>query len=378
MLLTKELQIIVFEVTNDVFRQVGTLNQFTSLIWPTVYRGYGEFKITCPVTEETKNLMKEGYWVWCDGYKNACIIQDVKAENDDEGVFTFEVTGFSLEFLLSNRIIWGTYNAVDKDVSTVAMELVDQSCISPTDANRKYNYMVLGEDEHIGGKITKQQTGDAIYNVIEEMTSDADIGFSVDFYPVEQKIEFNVNVGVDRSAGQSENKVVILSTDMEDILSSSYESNIQEEKTIAFVQGEDKGESRKSVTSGDDEKTGYDRKELYVDARDVQSKQVGSSEEMTPEEYNEALKQRGLEKLSEYVRSQSFETSIRVFGETQYTFGEDYFVGDKITVQDLRLGVQVDAVVSEAEETFEETYDLTLTVGFSNLTILQKITRVTG
>lgn len=378
MLLTKELQIIVFEVTNEVFRQVGTLNQFTSLIWPTVYRGYGEFKITCPVAEETKNLMKEGYWVWCDGYKNACIIQDVKAENDDEGVFTFEVTGFSLEFLLSNRIIWGTYNVVDKDVSTVAMELVDQSCISPTDTNRKYNHMVLGEDEHIGGKITKQQTGDDIYNVIEEMTSDADIGFSVDFFPIEQKIEFNVNVGVDRSAGQSENKVVILSTDMEDILSSSYESNIQEEKTIAFVQGEDEGESRKSVTSGDDEKTGYDRKELYVDARDVQSKQVGSSEEMTPEEYNEALKQRGLEKLSEYVRSQSFETSIRVFGETQYTFGEDYFVGDKITVQDLRLGIQVDAVVSEAEETFEETYDLTLTVGFSNLTILQKITRVTG
>ena len=96
---------------------------------------------------------------------------------------------------------------------------------------------------------------------------------------------------------------------------------------------------------------------------------------MTENEYVEAMKQRGLEKLSEYVKSQSFEASIRVFGDTQYTFGKDYFVGDKITMQDKRLGVQVDAIISEAEEDFEDTYGLSLTVGFSNLTILQKIDR---
>lgn len=376
MLLGKQIQVIVFKVDNEVFEQVGVVNAFTSMSWPTTYRGYGEFKLTCPVTDETKELMTEGNWIWCDGYKNAGIIETVHAENDDEGVFTYEVSGFTLEFLLTNRIIWGTYNASNKDVSTVAMEIVNSSCISPSDGARKYKWLSLGEDAKLGGKITKQQTGDDVYSVLDEMLADVDLGFSIDFLPVEQKLEFNIVSGTDRSINQSSVEVVILSTDMEDVLTSAYESSIQDEKTIAFVQAEDSGENRKSTTAGDTSKTGFDRKELYVDARDLQSSSVTGEQEMTEDEYIEAMKQRGLEKLSEYVKSKSFEASIRVFGDTQYTFGKDYFVGDKITMQDTRLGVQVDAIISEAEEDFEDTYDLSLTIGFSNLTILQKINRI--
>lgn len=376
MLLGKQLQVIVFKVNNDVFEQVGVVNTFTSMSWPTTYRGYGEFKLTCPVTDETKELIVEGNWIWCDGYKNAGIIETIHAEDDDDGVFTYEASGFTLEFLLTNRIIWGTYNAYNKDVSTVAMEIVNSSCINTSDAARKYKWLLLGEDAKLGGKITKQQTGDDVYSVLDEMLADAGLGFSIDFLPVEQKLEFNVVSGVDRSASQSLVEVVVLSTDMEDVLTSAYESSIQDEKTIAFVQAEDSGENRKSTTAGDESKTGFDRKELYVDARDIQSSSTTGEQEMTEDEYVKAMKQRGLEKLSEYVKSQSFEASIRVFGETQYTFGKDYFVGDKITMQDTRLGVQADAVISKVEEDFEDTYDLSLTVGFSNLTILQKIDRM--
>ena len=376
MLLGKQLQVIVFKVDNEVFEQVGVVNAFTSMSWPMTYRGYGEFKLTCPVNDETKELMADGNWIWCDGYKNAGIIETVHAENDDNGVFTYEVSGFTLEFLLTNRIIWGTYNASNKDVSTVAMEIVNSSCISPSDNARKYKWLSLGEDAKLGGKITKQQTGDDVYSVLDEMLADVDLGFSIDFLPAERKLEFNIVSGTDRSINQSSVEVVILSTDMEDVLTSAYESSIQDEKTIAFVQAEGSGDSRKSTTAGDTSKTGFDRKELYVDARDIQSSSATGGHKMSEDEYVEAMKQRGLEKLSEYVKSQSFEASIRVFGDTQYTFGKDYFVGDKITMQDTRLGVQVDAIISEAEEDFEDTYGLSLTVGLSNLTILQKIDRI--
>ena len=374
MLLGKQLQVIVFKVDNNVFEQVGVVNAFTSMSWPTTYRGYGEFKLVCPVTAETKKLIVEGNWIWCDGYKNAGIIETVHAENDDDGVFTYEVSGFTLEFLLTNRIVWGMYNASNKDVSTIAMEIVNSSCVNPSDAARKYKWLSLGEDAKLGGKITKQQTGDDVYSVLDEMLADVGLGFSIDFFREEKKLEFNVISGVDRSINQSSVEVIMLSTDMEDVLTSAYDSSIQDEKTIAFVQAEDSGKNRKSTTAGDESKTGFDRKELYVDARDIRSSTTGG-QTMTENEYVEAMKQRGLEKLSEYVKSQSFEASIRVFGDTQYTFGKDYFVGDKITMQDTRLGVQVDAVISEAEEDFEDTYGLSLTVGFSNLTILQKIDR---
>ena len=185
---------------------------------------------------------------------------------------------------------------------------------------------------------------------------------------------FNVTQGVDRSIGQDVNDIVVLSTDMEDILTSAYEVSIQDEKTIAFVQGEDSGSSRKSATAGDETKVGFDRKEMYVDARDLQSDST-SGVSMTDSEYTKAMKQRGLEKLSDFIKTESFESSLRVFSGTQYKFGVDYFVGDTVTMQDARLGVQVDAVVSEAEEDYGDSYALTLTVGYSNLTVLQKIQR---
>lgn len=371
---SKQLQIVVFKVDNETFEQVGLVNQFTSFMWPTTFGGYGQFNLTCPVNDEMRELMKEGYWIWCDGSRQAGIIETVRAENDDDGMFMYEVSGFTLEYLLTTRIVWGTYNANNIDVSTAACQIVDQAFINPSDSNRKLSYLQLGEDPVAGGKITKQQTGSEVYSVLDEMLSDAGLGFNIVFDPTKQLLTFDIMQGVDRSISQNVNDIVVLSTDMEDVLTSAYEVSIQDEKTIAFVQGEDSGSNRKSTTAGDEKKVGFDRKEMYVDARDLQSDSTSGSP-MTDSEYDKAMKQRGLEKLSEFVRTESFESSIRVFSGTQYKFGVDYFVGDTVTMQDTRLGVQVDAVISEAEEDYDDSYALNLTVGYSNLTVLQKIQR---
>lgn len=371
---SKQLQIVVFKVDNETFEQVGLVNQFTSFMWPTTFRGYGQFNLTCPVNDEMRELMKEGYWIWCDGSKQAGIIETVRAENDDDGTFMYEVSGFTLEYLLTTRIVWGTYNANNIYVSTAARQIVDQAFIDPSDSNRKLSYLQLGEDPVAGGKITKQQTGSEVYSVLDEMLSDVGLGFNIVFDPTKQLLTFDIMQGVDRSTSQNVNDIVVLSTDMEDILTSAYEVSIQDEKTIAFVQGEDSGSNRKSATAGDEKKVGFDRKEMYVDARDLQSDSTSGSP-MTDSEYTKAMKQRGLEKLSDFVRTESFESSIRVFSGTQYKFGVDYFVGDTVTMQDARLGVQVDAVISEAEEDYDDSYALNLTVGYSNLTVLQKIQR---
>lgn len=371
---SKQLQIVVFKVDNETFEQVGLVNQFTSFMWPTTFRGYGQFNLTCPVNDEMRELMKEGYWIWCDGSKQAGIIETVRAENDDDGMFMYEVSGFTLEYLLTTRIVWGTYNANNIDVSTAACQIVDQAFINPSDSNRKLSYLQLGEDPVAGGKITKQQTGSEVYSVLDEMLSDVGLGFNIVFDPTKQLLTFDIMQGVDRSISQNVNDIVVLSTDMEDILTSAYEVSIQDEKTIAFVQGEDSGSNRKSATAGDEKKVGFDRKEMYVDARDLQSDST-SGASMTDSEYIKAMKQRGLEKLSDFVRTESFESSLRVFSGTQYKFGVDYFVGDTVTMQDTRLGVQVDAVISEAEEDYDDSYALNLTVGYSNLTVLQKIQR---
>lgn len=375
MLLEKQIQILVFEVNDTTFDSIGEVNQYESLIWPDKFNGYASFELWAPITEENSEYFKKGNILWCGG-DNAAVIEIVKSEIDENGTKTYNVKGRTLEMLLTTRIIWGTYNAVNKDTSTAMYEIVNQNCINPSNANRKIPYLKLAEDLKFGGKITYQKTGGEVYDSLSTIASTYDLGFSVLFRPKTKELIFEVLEGVDRTVEQSVNDPVEFSTELEDLLSSSYYTNDQDIKNVAFVQGEESGSSRKSVTSGEANSKGFGRRELYVDARDLQSASVdenGEEQNLSPTEYTQALTQRGNDKLSECKTTETFEAQIRVFGDVQYEFGKDYQKGDKVTVRDRQLNVVVSARITEVEEDFDDEYALALTFGYSYPTIMQKV-----
>lgn len=89
--------------------------------------------------------------------------------------------------------------------------------------------------------------------------------------------------------------------------------------------------------------TGLSRRELFIDARDLQS-DSDPDNPMTPEEYADLLTNRGKQKLAENQLVQSFEAEVRTYAPT-YEYGKDFQMGDTITVTDERLGVTVNTVV---------------------------------
>lgn len=375
MLLEKQIQILVFEVNDTTFDSIGEVNQYESLIWPDKFNGFGTFELWAPITEENSQYFKKGNILWCGG-DNAAVVEIVKSEIDEIGTKTYNVKGRTLEMLLTTRIIWGTYNAVNKDASTAMYEIVNQNCVNPSNANRKIPYLKLAEDLKFGGKITYQKTGGEVYDSLSTIASTYDLGFSVLFKPKTKELIFEVVEGVDRTVEQSTNDPVEFSTELEDLLSSSYYTNDQDVKNVAFVQGEGSGSSRKSVTSGEADSKGFGRRELYVDARDLQSTSVdenGEEQNLSPTEYTQVLTQRGDDKLSECKTTETFEAQIRVFGDVQYEFGVDYKKGDKVTVRDEQLNVVVSARITEVQEEFDDEYALVLTFGYSYPTIMQKV-----
>lgn len=375
MLLEKQIQILVFKVDDNTFENIGEVNQYDSLIWPDKFNGYASFELWAPITEENSEYFKKGNILWCGG-DNAAKVEIVKSTIDDKGNKTFNVKGRTLEVVLTTRIIWGTYNASNKYASTAMYEIVNQNCVNPTNAKRKIPYLECAEDKQLGGKMSVQKTGGDVYDSLTTIAGSKDLGFNVLFRPKEKKLIFEVVAGVDRTIEQSIVDPVEFSTDLEDILSSSYYTNDQDEKNVAFVQGEGDGASRVSQISGNNELEGFDRKELYVDARDLQSETVnedGSTTSLTPDEYKAALVNRGDDKLSECEVTETFEAQIRVFGDVQYEFGKDYQKGDKVTVRDRQLNVVVSARITEVEEDFDDEYALVLTFGYSYPTIMQKV-----
>jgi len=375
MLLEKQIQIFVFKVDDNTFENIGEVNQYNSLIWADKFNGYASFELWAPITDENSEYFKKGNILWCGG-DNAAVIEIVKSTIDDKGIKTFNVKGRTLEMILTTRIIWGTYNASNKYASTIMYEIVNQNCVNPTNISRKIPYLECAEDKQLGGKMSIQKTGGEVYDALTTIASNKDLGFNVLFRPKEKKLIFEVIAGVDRTIEQSEVDPVEFSTDLEDILSSSYYTNSQDEKNVAFIQGEGDGASRVSQVSGNNELEGFNRKELYVDARDIQSESAnedGATTTLTPTEYDAALVNRGDDKLVECKTTETFEAQIRVFGDVQYEFGKDYQKGDKVTVRDRQLNVVASARITEVEEDFDDEYALVLTFGYSYPTIMQKV-----
>ena len=123
--------------------------------------------------------------------------------------------------------------------------------------------------------------------------------------------------------------------------------------------------------------TGFQRRDLYIDARDLQS-DSDPDNPLTEEEYTAVLTARGREKLAENQLVRSFSAEIKTYDPT-YIYGEDFFLGDTITVTDERLGLTVDAVVQGAERTVSAQGEtLTLTLGFGPPTIYDILKRKAG
>lgn len=377
----KSIDIYVYKLDdNGTFDSIGEINKYTSLMWPDKYNGYTTFELNAPVTPENRNLIKEGNIIWCGG-DNACVIEIIQSDTNENGQKVYKAKGRTLEMLLTTRIIWGTYNCVSKHSSTAMYEIVDKNCVNPSDSYRKIPFLECAEDEQLGKVISFQKTGGEVYDAVEGIATDAELGFSVLFRPREKKLIFKVIQGVDRTvlplSGDVSN-LVIFSTDLEDILSSSYYVNDQDVKTLAYVAGEGEGAERTHIISGNSASKGLLRREMYVDARDIQSEisnEDGTITKINDEDYRDMLNDRGTEKLAEHTVTESFEAKMRVMGNVQYKYGVDYDKGDKVVIQDTELGVQVIGKVTEVSENYDDEYELIITFGYSYPTLIQKVKR---
>lgn len=377
----KSLDIYVYKLDDDgTFDSIGEINKYTSLIWPDKFNGYASFELNAPLTPENKDLIRKGHILWCGG-DNACVIEIIQSDVNENGQKTYKVKGRTLEMFLTTRIIWGTYNCVGKHSSTAMYEIVDKQCVNPSDSYRKIPFLECAADEKLGKIVSFQKTGGEVYDAIESIATDAELGFDVLFRPAEKKLIFKVTEGIDRSilpASGDASDLVIFSTDLEDILSSSYYTNDQDVKTLAYVAGEGEGTERTHIISGNAASKGFLRRELYVDARDLQSEvfdESGNMIKINDDDYRDILNDRGTEKLAECITTESFEAKMRVIGNAQYKYGVDYTKGDKVIVQDTELGVQVVGKVAEVSENYDDEYELIITFGYSYPTLIQKVKR---
>lgn len=323
-------------ILDEQFKATTMVDNFESLIWTERYNQCGDFEMVVPGKRETLKLIKQNYYAWNRDSDHDMIIEELKIQN---GMFTF--SGRSLESMLDRRIIWNQ-TILNSKLQYAVKRLLQENVISPSISARKIPGFIFEEstDPAITGlEIRVQYTGDNLYEVIVAICESFGIGFSLRLNDKNQFV-FKLYSGKDRTDAQNVNPHVIFSPSFDNLINSNYIESEKALKNVTLVAGEDSGKERRTKIVGS--ASGISRRELYTDARDIQSETDDG--QMSDEEYMAQLEQRGKEKLAECELTKMFEGEAEP--NTNFTYGVDYFKGDIVQIAN-EYGIEGRARVSE-------------------------------
>lgn len=326
------------------------IDNYKSFIWTDRYYSYGDFELYATISEDLIKYIKQDYYLINRESEHVMIIEKILISSDVEDGNHITVSGRSLESILDRRIVWGQ-KTLRGNLQNGIKTLLDECIISPTDKDRKIDNFIFeaSTDPAITGlTIDAQYTGDNLYDVIQKICEERNIGFKITLNDNKQFV-FKLYKGTDRSYDQTDLPYVIFSPNFENIINSSYIESRASFKNITLIGGEGEGAARKYTTVGSG--VGLNRRELFTDARDISS-DVGDGVILTNEEYIAELQQRGKEKLIEKPEVISFEGQVET--TLMFKYGEDFFIGDVVQIAD-EYGHETKArileiVMSEDEE----------------------------
>lgn len=328
-------------ILDNLIKSIYTIDVFESLIWNESYIGYGDFELYAPINSYMLEIAtfvrnqreKElDTYVWKKDSEQVMIIESIEMSTDVEDGPRLIFTGRSLESIIERRIIWNQ-TILNGDFQNAIEKLLNNNIINPSITERKIPGFIFERSTDpriLELKLDKQFTGDNLYEAIYTVCESIDLGFQVTLN-AQNEFVFKLYMGTDRSYDQLEVPYVIFSPKFENLITSNFMEDVKEFKTITLVSGEDKANNRRTTTVGYG--SGLSRRELFTDARDIQSEIYNDEGELVvvpDDEYYGYLKQRGTERLSENKFIRVFEGEVLA---SPYKYGEDFFRGDIVQVQ---------------------------------------------
>lgn len=313
--------------------RIGQIENQTSMIWTRRYFEAGDFELHAPITDKNLSLLKAGNIISMKGSKEAGVIEDIeKEESDVKNEIT--VKGRFLNAYMDRRVLKTVINysgKIEDAVRYLYAQCAEIPLVEVADP--------VGYDDIISFQTMFKN----LLEVENNLSKAGLIGirFRPDF--LNHKIIFETYKGTDHSTAQGTRNRVIFSESYNNLSNAIYKYNDQALKTVAIVGGEGEGASRKLITVGSGE--GLNLREIFVDAADV------SSDGLTTEAYEAALKQRGTDALNSAITSESLECETEP--TINFTYKEDYDLGDIVTVKKKKWGLLMNQRITVCQEVYE-------------------------
>ena len=273
------------------------LFSWTSLLWRSQYNDIGSFLVEVPENNNLLGKIKEMDFVTFD--EDPDTVMMVWGIEIRQGKFI--ISGCMASYLLSKRV--STEEISNENAEKALRRIVEN--MTP------WNNVVIGELANIEDKYEAQTSDDSVLNYCMDVCQACDMGFRL--RKSGEKLLFELYK-------PPLNRAVRFAENLGNMGNETYQESEKEFYNVAVVAGAlDDNNVRITATAGDVESTGASRREMYVDARDIQPE-----EGETSEHYTNRLIQRGKKKLAEQIR---VDNSGFVLSST------DVKLGDKVKIK---------------------------------------------
>lgn len=356
------------------FNMMGLVDIYESLIIQRNYATVSTIELHATADDNNIALLQKGRIL-------------LKSNNPTEGYFIVArelseettgkmiIRGYSLNRLLKKRIVWGQQSK-SGTIEQVMKYFVDKNAINPAIAARKLPNLILSADRGLPFSSDEGCSYRRLDEYLFEIGNKFEISNKIDIDLTNKQYLFDVWQGLDRSISQSTNPRVIFSTDFENVVKQQYTDSDNDYSNMALVAGEGEDINRRLVLVNDTS-TGWNRDELYVDARDLSSTQkddAGNDIVLTDSAYNSLLAERGNAKLTEVETIQTFESEV--IPNSNFIYRQDYDLGDVVTTMNEKWGLTLNTRITSIEEVYENNnLSVKVTFGKNIPTLIDKINR---
>ena len=271
--------------------RLGRIEVWVSLYWDEPYNTLTESKLEVRPTQENLELLREGRWLKRSDSNVPMRICHRSNENQDANLVC---TLFPATWIFSKRV----------STETVKDENAEQAMRRLVAAMQPWPRLELGSVVGFDTRYTAQTSGGSLLEYFTTLGAACDLGFRVVLAGknADKKLVFEVF----RPTADPNNR---FSTKWGNLQGASWAFGDSDYCNVAIVQGAGEGENRATVTVGLTDAAGANRRELYVDARDVQpDEEKGETNQSA--DYLQRLMDRGTNKLLDQLRTGSIEISL--------------------------------------------------------------------
>lgn len=285
--------------------RVGVLNTWVSMVWEESYNADGSFQIEVQQTKEAATLLQPDRYA---GIKESNTLMIIKAVQVSDGKIV--ASGYPALWVLTDRA----------STHVVSNENAESALRSLVSAMEPWPRLELGESAGLSDMFAAEKSDASLLEYCQIIAQAVDMGVRLRHDRKTKKLLFECYK-------PAVNANLRFSTAYGNMGDPEYSVSTASLKNVAVVAGAGEGDARVTVYAGATETTGADRREMYVDARNEQSKEGESDED-----YRARLVRYGEEKLVGQVRIENF----------SFTLDDDRAsLGDIVTCNVPEIGVKL-------------------------------------